>query len=123
MQALVGEQPTARQAQVKKLLREVLDAGREGRQQWEQHLRAARALLGRVRERARLPELARFRRLLRGEVAGALATVTERGSLLAESHAFVAARAKGAQVVARMARRVKVAAADVETGLSEAQVA
>ena len=125
-QAVATQSLTSRQAQVasaKQLLQEVLAAGRQGRKEWEGHVSAARTFLGRVRARTSRPELVRIRGLLKEEIARALETMTERGSRLAESHSVAAARARGAQVVARIARRLKVAAAALETGVSETQAA
>ena len=105
---------------VQRLTDELKEAGKGGKKQWEDAVKATRDFLAKAKPPLKREELEKVGDTVKKDVRHALRSIKEKGESFTGSEAFLTARDKGAQFLLKLAHRVKDAAVSVETNLEEA---
>ncbi len=104
---------------VQRLTDEVREAGKGGKKQWEDAVKATRDFLAKAKPPLKRDELERVGETVKKDVRHALRTIRERGDAWTSSEAFLTARDRGAEFLLKLVKSLKDAALSVETNLEE----
>jgi hypothetical protein len=104
---------------VQRLTDEVREAGKGGKKQWEDAVKATRDFLEKAKPSLKREELEKVGETVKKDVRHAFRSIRERGDAWTSSEAFLTARDRGAQFLLKLVKSLKDTAVSVETNLEE----